>query len=262
MKEAVSWLPLEALAEAEAMMKSEADTHLSKQIGENVMSRANLFFDSSMNSKIIVSLTGVGLVGFVIFHMLGNLQVFEGSDAINGYASILRDMPIFLWTARAGLLVAAGFHIGLAIRLALRNRQGRPVAYAVREYRAASISSRTMALTGSLLLLFIVFHLLHLTAGVIDPSAPDGIDEQGRMDVYGKIIHAFSNPIYVGIYVIGQLALGLHLSHAVSSALQTWGIEHAALNHLFRLTGPVVALLVVLGNLSIIFAVFLGLVGA
>lgn len=226
------------------------------------MSRVKVFFSSSVNSKIVASLTGLGLAGFVIFHMLGNLQVFEGSDAINGYASILRDMPILLWTARLGLLIVAGLHIGLVIRLALRNRQGRPVAYAVRRYRAASVASRTMALTGSLLLFFIIFHVLHLTGGLIDASAPDGLDIQGRVDVYSKIIHAFRNPLYVGIYFAGQLALGLHLSHAVSSGLQTLGIEHAALNRLFKLAGSGIALLVVLGNLSIIFAVFLGLIRA
>ncbi|MCP9456325.1 MAG: succinate dehydrogenase cytochrome b subunit [Nitrospira sp.] len=206
----------------------------------------------------MASLAGLVLVGFVIVHMLGNLQVFEGSDAINGYASVLRDMPIFLWTARAGLLTAVVVHVGLTVRLALRNRQGRPVPYTLRRYRAASVASRTMALTGSLLLMFIVFHLLHLTVGIIDPAAPHGMDAQGRMDVYGKIIHAFRNPLYVGIYVGGQLVLGLHLSHAVSSVFQTWGIAHAALDRLFKLAGPGVALFVVLGNLAIIFAVFLG----
>jgi succinate dehydrogenase / fumarate reductase cytochrome b subunit len=202
----------------------------------------------------------LGLVGFVLFHMLGNLQVFEGGDALNGYASLLRSMPILLWTARLGLLVVAAFHIVLAIQLVLRNRRARPVAYAVREYRNASVASRTMALTGSLLLLFIVFHLLHLTAGLVDPSVPDRLDAQGHLDVYGKIVHAFRNPLYVALYLIGQLVLGLHLSHAVSSSLQTLGIEHAAFNCMIKTAGPAVALFVVLGNLSIIFAVFLGLV--
>lgn len=217
-------------------------------------------FQSSLGSRVVASVTGLGLVSFVVFHMLSNLQVFEGGDALNGYASLLRSMPIFLWTARLGLLVVAVIHIALAIQLVLRNRRARPVAYAVREYRNASVASRTMALTGSLLLLFIVFHLLHLTAGLVDPSVPDRLDAQGHLDVYGKIVHAFRNPLYVALYLIGQLVLGLHLSHAVSSSLQTLGIEHAAFNCMFKTAGPAVALFVVLGNLSIIFAVFLGLV--
>ena len=126
-------------------------------------------FQTSLGSKVVVALTGLGLAGFVVFHMLGNLQIFEGRDALNGYAAFLRDMPILLWTARLGLLSIVALHIGLAVRLALQNRRARPVAYAVREYRKASLASRTMAVTGSLLLLFIVFHLLHLTAGVVGP---------------------------------------------------------------------------------------------
>ena len=224
-----------------------------------MMSRAGLL-QSSMSNRVVISLTGLGLVGFVIFHMLGNLQLFEGGDALNGYASMLRDMPILLWTARLGLFVAAALHIVLAIRLALRNRRGRPAAYAVRNYRSASLASRTMALTGGLLLLFIVFHLLHLTGGYVDPSIPDRLDAQGHMDVYGKVVKTFQNPVYVLLYVAGQLVLGVHLSHAVSSCLRTLGIEHAALNRWFKAAGPAVALLVVFGNLSIIVAVFLGLV--
>ena len=219
-------------------------------------------FQTSLSSKVAVALTGLGLVGFVVFHMLGNLQVFEGPNALNGYAAFLREMPIVLWTARLGLLAVAVVHIALAVQLALRNRRARPVAYAVREYRAASLASRTMALTGSLLLLFIVFHLLHLTAGLVDPSFYNQVDERGRPDVYGKMIHAFNNPLYVALYCAGQLVLGLHLSQAVSGSLQTLGLEHAALTRLFKVAGPATALFVVLGNLMIICAVFLGLVRA
>ncbi|MDH4237652.1 MAG: succinate dehydrogenase cytochrome b subunit, partial [Nitrospira sp.] len=193
---------------------------------------------------------------------LGNLQVFEGPEALNSYATILRDMPILLWAARIGLLGVVIVHIALAIRLALRNRRARPVAYAVREYRRASLASRTMALTGSVLVLFIVFHLLHLAAGIADPSVHNRLDAAGRLDVYGKVVHAFQNPLYVALYLVGQLALGVHLSHAVSGSLQTLGIEHAAFNRLFKRAGLAVGLFVVLGNLAIIFAIFFGIVGA
>ncbi len=218
-------------------------------------------FQTSLGSKVVVALTGLGLVGFVVAHMLGNLQVFEGPEALNTYAAFLRDMPILLWTMRLGLLSLAVLHISLAVQLALRNRRARPVAYAVRHYREASWASRTMALTGGLLLLFIVFHLLHLTAGLVDPSFPDRLDAQGHRDVYGKVIHAFRNPFFVAVYLAGQLVLGLHLSHAVSSSVQTLGLEHAAFNRLLKAAGPAIALFVVAGNLAIILAVFLGVVG-
>lgn len=224
------------------------------------MTRQSNHFKSSVSSKVVMALSGLLLVSYVIFHMLGNLQVFEGAHALNGYAMFLRDMPILLWTARIGLLSLAVLHIVLAIRLTLRNRRARPVAYAVREYRQASFASRTMAASGLVLLLFLVFHLLHLTAGVIDLSAVDRLNVEGHHDIYGKLVHAFQNPFIVALYVAGQLGLGLHLNHAVTSSVQTLGLEHAAFNRLFKAAGPTVALVVVLGNVAIIMAIFLGIV--
>jgi succinate dehydrogenase / fumarate reductase, cytochrome b subunit len=221
------------------------------------------FFDyilTSLGSKVLVALSGLGLAGFVVFHMLGNLQVFQGPDALNTYAAFLREMPMALWTARLGLFAIVSLHIGLAYRLAMHNRRTRPVPYAVREYRRASLASRTMALTGSLLVLFIVFHLLHLTAGWVDPSFSDRLDIQGHRDVFAKMVHAFQNPLFVVIYLVGQVVLGLHLSHALSSSLQTLGMEHPMLDRLFRGAGPLVALLVVVGNVAIVLAVAFGMV--
>lgn len=220
------------------------------------------YFQTAVGNKVVIALTGLGLVGFVVFHMLGNLQVFEGQSAINTYAAFLQDMPIFLWTARIGLLAILIVHVSLAIQLTLRNYRARPIAYAAHTYRHASVASRTMAASGVVLLLFVVFHLLHLTAGVIDPISPDRFDIEGHRDVYGKVVHAFQNPVIVMLYVVGQLGLGLHLSHAVSSSLQTLGLEHAVFNRLFKAAGPTVALLVVLGNTAIILAVYFGIVRA
>ncbi len=217
---------------------------------------------TSLGSKVLVALSGLGLAGFVVFHMLGNLQVFEGPDALNGYAALLRDLPILLWTARLGLIGIVGVHMGLAIRLAFHNRRARPAGYAARTYRQASVASRTMAVTGGLLTLFIVFHLLHLTAGVVDPSFSERLDAHGHRDVYGKVLHAFQNPLFVVIYLAGQAVLGLHLSHALSSSLQTLGIEHPILERLFKGAGPVAALLVVAGNVAIVLAVAFGMVHA
>jgi succinate dehydrogenase / fumarate reductase cytochrome b subunit len=214
----------------------------------------------SLGCKVMVALTGLAMVGFVVFHMLGNLQIFEGREALNGYAAFLRDMPILLWTARAGLLTVALIHIWTALALAIRNYRARPIGYALRRYRQASVASRTMAVSGALLLLFIVFHLLHLTVGVVDPSYQNQLDLRGQRDVYGKMIHAFGNPWWVLLYAAGQAALGFHLSHAVSSSFQTLGLEHPALNRVFKAAGPAVAWLVVLGNLAIVLAVWIGVV--
>jgi succinate dehydrogenase / fumarate reductase cytochrome b subunit len=222
------------------------------------MTRLFDHFMTSVGSKAVVALTGLLLAGFVVFHMLGNLQVFEGAEALNTYAAFLREMPMLLWTARFSLLGLVALHIGLAVRLALNNRRARPVGYAVRKYRKASLASRTMAVTGFLLLLFIVFHLLHLTAGVIDPSFHDRLDPQGHRDVYAKMVHAFQNPLFVVIYLAAQIVLGLHLSHAVSSSLHTLGLEHPTINGLVKAAGPAVSFFVVSGNVLIIMAIFVG----
>ncbi len=215
---------------------------------------------TTVGKKVVVALTGLGLVSYVVFHMFGNFQVFEGPNALNRYAAFLRDMPILLWTVRVGLLTLAILHIGLAIQLSVRNHHARPTGYATRTYRQASVASRTMAMSGLVLLAFILFHLLHLTAGIVDPSSPDRLDAEGHRDVYAKLVHAFHNPVLVALYLVGQLGLGLHVSHAVSSSLQTLGMEHGAFNRLFKVAGPTVALLVVLANVSILLAIFLGVV--
>lgn len=215
---------------------------------------------TTIGSKLVVALTGLLLVGFVIFHMLGNLQVFEGREALNTYAAFLRDMPILLWSVRAGLVALVVVHVWTALTLAIRNRRARPVGYAVRVYREASLASRTMAISGSLLLLFIVVHLLHLTAGVVDRSLVEAIDLRGQRDVYGKMIHAFGDPLWVALYLAGQVVLGFHLSHAVTSSVHTLGLEHPALNRLFRAAGPAIAVLVAGGNAVIVLAIFLGVV--
>jgi len=217
---------------------------------------------TSIAYKIAVALSGLGLAGFVLFHMLGNLQVFEGPEVLNAYAAFLRNMPILLWSVRLGLAGIFVLHIGLAVKLAVQNRQARPVGYAVRRYRAASLASRTMALSGALLLAFIVFHLLHMTAGVVDPSITGHVDAQGHRDVFGKVVRTFQNPLFVAIYLAGQIFLGLHLSHALSSSFRTLGLEHPILDRLFKGTGPVLALFIVLGNVAIILAVAMGIVHA
>ena len=216
---------------------------------------------TSLGGKVLVAFSGLGLAGFVVFHMLGNLQVFQSPAALNGYAAFLREMPMLLWTVRLGLLGIVGVHIGLAVRLAMINREARPVSYVVREYRQASLASRTMALTGSLLFFFIVFHLMHLTAGWIDPSFSDRLDSHGQRDVYAKMIHAFQNPLFVVIYLIAQVLLALHLSHALSSSLQTLGLEHPLLDRLFKGAGPAVALFVAVGNSAIVLGIAVGIVG-
>ena len=217
-------------------------------------------FHTSIDSKAFVALSGLFLAGFVVVHMLGNLQIFEGPAALNAYAATLRDMPMLLWTVRVGLLGLFVTHLVVALRLAARNRAARPVAYAQRDYRCASLASRTMAISGAVLLLFVAFHLLHLTLGVVDVSYSERLDALGHRDVFAKVVHAFQQPWFALVYLAAQAVLGLHLSHAISSSFQTLGVEHPTFNPLIRGLGPAVAWVVMLGNVAIVSAVFFGLV--
>ena len=136
--------------------------------------------ESTVGQKIIAGLSGLGLIGFVVAHLAGNLQVFVGADALNKYAEKLHDLGPLLWVARIGLLAIFTVHIFLTIRLALRNRRGQTQRYAVDGSSASTRSSRLMAVSGTAILLFVVFHLLHFTFGYIQPEAKSLVDVSGR----------------------------------------------------------------------------------
>jgi succinate dehydrogenase / fumarate reductase, cytochrome b subunit len=237
---------------------------------------------SSLGAKYVMALTGVGLIGFVVAHMLGNLVIFVGPDALNSYAQSLKDHPALLWTARTGLLAIFLVHLGLGIRLALQNRQARGVGYVYEDTVQASWASRNMLLTGLVLLAFIIFHLAHFTFGLIttytDPNSGErvsyldlrevpkdparhGSEEGDRHDVYAMVVAGFRVPWVAITYVIAQVFLWLHLWHGASSWFQSLGINHPAYNPLIRAVGPVLATAVLVGNCSIVLAVWSRLIG-
>jgi succinate dehydrogenase / fumarate reductase cytochrome b subunit len=141
---------------------------------------------SSLGSKFVMALTGLGLFGFVIAHMIGNLLLFAGPDALNSYAHTLKENGELLWPARVVLLALFIIHIVLGIRLAYANRQARPVRYQYEDTVQASWSSRHMLSTGLVLLAFVVYHLAHFTFGVVVPAHeqrnPDKPSEPVKLD--------------------------------------------------------------------------------
>src|SRR5205807_10172845 len=141
--------------------------------------------------KALMAITGLALLGYVIVHMIGNLQVYQGPDALNAYAKMLKGMPTLLWGARLTLLVLFVAHVYLGITLALENRAARPVGYVRFEYEQASIATRTMLLSGLVILAFVIFHLLHFTLGAVQPEYHRAVDSKGRADVYAMVVHGF-----------------------------------------------------------------------
>jgi succinate dehydrogenase / fumarate reductase cytochrome b subunit len=217
------------------------------------------FHRSSVGRKMIVAVTGVVLILFVVGHLLGNLQIFLGPEWINGYAEHLRDLGPLLWMIRGFLLIVVIAHIYYTIRLAVENRQARPERYRRRDIVKATLASRSMVLSGLVLLAFIIYHLLHFTVRTTDPRfAALPKDPLGHYDVYSMMILGFQSPLVSGFYILGMFLLALHLSHGSSSFFQSLGLNNQKLTPRLALAGRVFAWLLFIGYSAIPVAVLLG----
>jgi succinate dehydrogenase / fumarate reductase, cytochrome b subunit len=213
---------------------------------------------SSIGKKYVMAITGLGLFIYVIVHLAGNLQIFIGADQINAYAFSLKSTPLLLWSFRLGLLAIFIFHITAAIQLAVANRRARPIANRKYQVVASSFSTRTILLSGLIILVFVIFHLSHFTFGFVNPDYLELTDEMGRHDVYRMMVKGFSNPL-ISIFYIGSMGLLLlHLSHGVSSIFQSLGLRSKKSVRFFNTFARVSALVVFLGNSSIPLAILLG----
>ncbi|MFN7931069.1 MAG: succinate dehydrogenase cytochrome b subunit [Blastocatellia bacterium] len=212
-------------------------------------------FNSTLGKKYIMAITGFLLFGFVIVHLLGNLQVFVGSPTpINEYAHFLKAKPGILWGARLGLLAIAILHVVTAYQLVARNRAARPVKYGSGKAPvAASLSSRTTAISGTIVLVFIIFHLLHFTVGIVDSSLM-ALEINGMHNVFGMMAQAFSNPFIAGFYLLSMALLCMHLAHGVGSMFQSLGIKNGAYDSVINRLAKVAAIIIFLGNSAIVIA--------
>lgn len=177
----------------------------------------------SIGKKILMAVTGFIAFGYVIGHMLGNLQIFISRDQINTYAELLHASPALLWVVRLVLGSAFILHIYLGIVLKLENYAARPVPYKGAKTVKASLASRTMIWTGLVVLAFVVYHILHYTARVTQPELAGLTDAEGRFDVYSMVVMGFSNVAISIAYIISVGLLSYHLSHGVASMFQTVG---------------------------------------
>lgn len=216
---------------------------------------------SSISAKTAMAITGLGLVGFVVAHMLGNLQIYFGQETLNAYAHKLKSMPVLLWTARAGLLLIFAVHLALAFYLRKMNRDARPQRYAIQDPVEATLASRTMLLSGLVVFAFVIYHLLHFTLGVTNPAAHQLVDANGHHDVYSMVALSFKNVFVSAAYIVAMVFLGLHLSHAVSSMIQTFGFVSKSSRGWIEKAGLALAAVLMLGNISIPISVLLGIVG-
>lgn len=208
--------------------------------------------------------TGLALFGFVVVHMLGNLQIFLGPDAINDYGYFLQSKPELVWMARIGLIVVVVLHIWAAIKLSAENRAARPRGYGEIKYVASSYASRTMLVSGLVLFAFIIFHLLHFTVQVeaVNLQQTDFRelhDAKERHDIYNMMVIGFSHPVVAIFYIISMGLLCLHLSHGLSSMFQSLGWRNVKYRKLVDRFVLVMAGILLIGYSAIPLAVMAGL---
>jgi succinate dehydrogenase / fumarate reductase cytochrome b subunit len=201
------------------------------------------FYGSTVGKKVVMAVTGLIGFGFLVGHMVGNLLVFAGPAALNAYSNFLHGNLALLWGTRLVLTAAVILHIHCAFSLWGRNNEARPRSYYQRKDLATNYAALTMRYGGLVLLLFIVYHLLHLTWGVEQVSG-QAFDPD---NVYNNLVNGFSNPAIAGFYIVAQIALGMHLYHGIWSLTQSVGADHPKYNALRQRASIVGTLLVVLG---------------
>ena len=213
------------------------------------------FWGTTVGLKLIMATTGVGLSGFVLIHMLGNLQIFQGAEALDAYGHLLHKEPAVLWGARVALLAMVGLHIwsflvltGEDLEGAAEGRRGLPG-----KHKNSTWASRSMRISGPLLLAFIVYHILHLTTGTVHPDYHEG-------SVYANLVGGLKIPVVAGIYVASMALLGLHLWHGTWSLFQTLGADQGRHKSLGRRFATVFTAVVIAGFTVVPLAVVSGVI--
>jgi succinate dehydrogenase / fumarate reductase, cytochrome b subunit len=241
------------------------------------MNLVGSLFGSSIGRKILMAVTGLVLIGFVIGHLVGNLQVFQDPDHINGYAQFLHQLGPVLWIARIGLLVAVVIHIWAATVLTLENKRARGGAYGFKHTIRATLASRTMRITGYVVLGFIFYHLAHFTWGGVQSAsfkenlAPYTMQHEYRVagfpvvaagarvhDVHSMVIQGFSSPIVSLFYIVAVGLLSFHLVHGTDSMFQTLGLRSTRWSSGLRTVVVLFSVAYFVGNLAIPGAVLGG----
>jgi succinate dehydrogenase / fumarate reductase cytochrome b subunit len=228
-------------------------------------------YSTAVGKKYVMAVTGISMMGFVLFHMIGNLKMYAGAADLNHYAHFLQTLlyplapkGVVLWILRGGLITMLFLHLHAAWSLTRLNRQARPVKYqSARDYQIANFASRTMRWSGIIVLSFIVWHLLDLTFGVTNAHVGTMVMDNGEeiKDVYGSVVYTFDRIPVALFYVIANILLGIHLFHGSWSIFQSMGWNNPRFNKWRRAFATGFAAVVVIGNVSFPVAAMAGIVG-
>ncbi len=216
-------------------------------------SRLSVFWMSTVGKKVLMALSGIILFAYVVAHMLGNMQIYLGSEVINRYAHFLHANEGMLWAARIVLLAAVLVHAVAGIQLWARKREARPIPYRNKENIQATPASRTMIWTGVIIAAFIVYHVLDLTVG----TARAGLYRE--LDPAYNVVQDFAFFPAALAYIVAMVALGFHLWHGVYSMFGTLGLDNTRYMNGVRRIAAFAATVIALANISVPVAVLAGL---
>lgn len=221
---------------------------------DSQLGRAFRFYQATIGKKAVMAVTGVILFGFVIGHLIGNLQVFAGREALNDYGYFLHHSTHgLLWVFRLVLLVSVIAHIVASIQLTKVKMDARPVGYVKTDYSHSTYASRTMMWSGPIIAAFVIFHLMDLTWGNVNPAFQDG-------KVYENLVASFSRwPVAIA-YIVALTLLSMHLYHGIYSMFQSLGFSHPRYTPRIQRFSKIFALLIWAGYVSIPVSVMAGLI--
>jgi succinate dehydrogenase / fumarate reductase, cytochrome b subunit len=221
----------------------------------NIVTRT---WGSSVGKKSVMAVTGVIFLLFVIAHMIGNLKIFFGQETFDAYSEHLRTLgaEIFgyggvLWIIRVVLVASVLLHMAAAFALWYRAKRARPVGYQHRSPQG-SYAARTMRWGGVIIALFVIWHILDLTTGTVNPDPAGG--------AYEKLVASFDRPVVAVFYIVAMVALSFHISHGLWSAVQTLGGNSAIRQHSLKAFSVTVGVVIAVGFAIIPLSVMFGLV--
>ncbi len=216
-------------------------------------------WDSSITKKQVVAVTGLALVLFIIAHLAGNLFIYGGPEAFNGYAKKLRGFGALLWVARGGILVMFLTHVSVTYLLVLENIKARGSKRYQVDVPSISWAQRLMPYSGAYLFFYIIWHLLDFTFS--NQHGVRSVINGHSYGLYGVVVNAFADPLHGLLYIIAMCFLGLHLAHGVESFIQTLGFNHARWAKGLKCFSGCFALAIVVGYSSIPVYIYFILTG-
>ena len=213
------------------------------------------FWDTTVGKKAVMAVTGFILFGFIVGHLLGNLQIYEPPEKINHYSEMLKSVPSLLWSARIILLVSVFLHIWASFALWVLQRAARPIGYVKKANLHSTYASRTMMWSGPIILAFVIYHLLNFTFGTVHPGGP--FDEH---NVYNNVVTGFQFWPSSVFYIIAMIMLCYHLYHGLWSRFQSLGFNHPVYTPWIQRAAKVVSVLIAAGYISIPVSVLAGFI--